>query len=95
MMLNPDPDPYVPPEALEAFRLYVMSGIETGACLRAALENNMMEFFGRSAEPYQEAAFGIASYIHNEIPNHSWGSQEIVSKWIASGGLEGQAAKRD
>lgn len=94
-MLNPDPDAYVPPEALGAFQRYVMSGIGTGSCLRAALENNMMEFFGRAAEPYQEAAFGIASYIHNEIPNTSWGSPKNVAAWIASGGLEGQAANRD
>lgn len=94
-MLNPDPDLYVPPQALEAFSRYVMSGIETGSCLRAALENNMMEFFGRSSQPYQGAAFGIASYIHNKIPNTSWGSPKKVDAWIASGGLEGQAANRD
>ena len=52
----------------QVLRRYVEKGIPPGACMRAALENDLIGFVGRADPETQANIKEIVSYIHNEIP---------------------------
>ena len=69
---------------VEALDNYVCHHIETGSFLRAVLENDLREAFGRADHENQERMFEIVQYCYNEIPSTCWGSKEAVKNWLNS-----------
>ena len=72
----------VPAHTLPGLRLYVEQHIEPGSFLRAVLENNLREAFGRADHINRYALFDIVAYCYNEIPSECWGSPEKVEEWL-------------
>ncbi len=71
----------LPPHLQAGMRRYIEQGIETGSFLRAVLENDLEQAFGRAD------FFGI---VHMELivsflralPPEAWGSSAKVQAWI-------------
>ena len=61
---------------------YVKHKIPTGSFLRAVLENNLSEAFGRADLNNRHRMFDIISYIYNDLPSVCWGSPEKVDNWL-------------
>ena len=61
---------------------YVNDRIPTGGFLRAVLENNLKEAFGRADEEAVVQMKEIVAYCYNQIPCNCWGSPEKVSAWL-------------
>ena len=61
---------------------YVKDKIETGGFLRAVLENNLTEAFGKADQDNIRDMFEIISYCYNKIPASCWGSPKKVQKWL-------------
>ncbi len=91
-MLNWNNAEGVPHNILEGIERFVRQGIPPGNCLRAILENNLMEAFKRADHFTISAMQAIVSYIYNEVPMDASGSPVKVSEWIGHGGL-GHATK--
>ena len=69
-------------EIKEAMDRYAETGCPTGDFLRAVLENNLMEAFGRADEGNTRDMREIVAYVYNEIPANCHGSPEVVAEWI-------------
>ena len=67
---------------IDSIERYVKEGIPTGDFLRAVLENNLMESFGRADLRNRATLFEICAYIYNEIPASCHGSPEKVKAWL-------------
>jgi len=72
----------VPRHTLGGIDRYVNERIEPGGFLRAVLENDLREAFGRADLINREALFDIVAYIYNECPAVCWGSREKVQAWL-------------
>lgn len=72
-------------DILDALKRYVEARIPTGGFLRAVLENNLSEAFGRADEYNLTTLFHICAYIYNELPASCWGSPEKVETWLIGG----------
>lgn len=72
----------IPEHLLEGINRYVEERIPTGGFLRAVLENNLTESFGRADTESREALFEIVRYLYWEVPADCWGSPEKVKKWL-------------
>jgi hypothetical protein len=70
------------PEIKESIDRYVAERVPTGGFLKAVLENDLMEAFGRADEDNRLDLFEICSYIYNNIPNICHGSPEKVKEWL-------------
>ena len=66
--------------------LYVSDHIKPGGFLRAVLENNLADSFGRADDINRNNLFDIVSYVYNKIPMGCWGSREKVNKWLLNEG---------
>ena len=66
----------------EAMDRYAETGCPTGDFLRAVLENDLMEAFGRADEDNTRDMREIVAYVYNELPGNCHGSHEIVDAWI-------------
>jgi len=73
----------------ETLDAYVQTGRPTGDFLLACLSNDFMDAIGRADHVSLAHIGDIANYIYNKIPGNSWGSREIVRKWVQSGGTVG------
>ena len=69
-------------ETIDSLRRYADEKTPTGGFLRAVLENNLMESFGRSDTGNRESMFEICEYIYNEMQLACHGSPEKVKKWL-------------
>jgi len=76
----------------ESLDRYAKEGVPTGDFLRAVLENDLMEAFGRADIDNREDMFDICSYVYNDIPAASHGSPVKVKKWIEYWGERRRAA---
>jgi hypothetical protein len=70
---------------------YVMLGIEPGGFLRAVLENDLLESFGRADEDNRACLFGICSWMYNNAPMECRGSPAKVKAWLDKGGFLGMS----
>jgi len=61
---------------------YVKDRISTGGFLRAVLENDLKEAFGRADEDAVAQMKDIVMYCYNELPSNCWGSPEKVTSWL-------------
>jgi hypothetical protein len=70
--------------------LYVERGIRGGGFLSAVLSNDLIEAFGAADMDNTNAMASWAKLIYNYLPAASWGSPEMVAKWVERGGLKGR-----
>ena len=80
----------LPEHMQEGARAYVEQGYPVGGFLRAVLENNLVESFATADFINTAAMHEWANWAYNECPLEARGSQQAVTAWIASGGLEGR-----
>lgn len=57
-----------------------------GGFLRAVLENDLVEAFGRADEINAAAMRDWAAWLFNEAPANCWGSPDKVRAWLAASG---------
>jgi hypothetical protein len=67
---------------VESLDRYVKDRIPTGSFLRAVLENDLREAFGRADDRNIRDMFHIVSYCYNKLPGNCWGSKEVVQGWL-------------
>ena len=79
----------IPQLIIDALVRYGEKGIPPGDFLMAVLSDNFSQSVFRADDRNRLILYEISIFIHNEIPDTSWGSVEKVQKWIARGGLEG------
>ena len=81
----------IPEHCQDGLKRYIEDGIPPGSFLTAVLENNLVEAFGRADHINRDHIRDYCMWLYNEAPAvpRSWGSREIVSKWIKAGGLNG------
>ena len=72
----------VPVHTIGGLDRYANEHIEPDSFLRAVLENNLRDAFGRADITNREAMFDIVNYIYNELPSACWGSPAKVQKWL-------------
>lgn len=85
----------IPSHLKESFDEYVSLGIPTGDFLRAVLENDLMEAFGRADDNNREIMFDICCYVYNEIPAGCHGSKQAVKDWLARDWTEARNKRRE
>ena len=71
-----------PQNIIESLNRYVIKRVPPGGFLRAVLENNLMEAFGRADFQNKAELSAICNYVYNELPMNCWGSRERVNKWL-------------
>ena len=74
----------IPQRTIDAINRYVNQKIETGAFLRAVLTNDLEKTILYADGENINVIPEIVSYIRNNIPYLSYGSEEIVNKWLHS-----------
>lgn len=65
---------------------YANAGVPVGSFLRAVLENDLMEAFGRADDMNRRDLFEIVRYCRWEISGECWGSPEKVAAWLKRDG---------
>lgn len=73
----------IPPEIRAALDFYAESGIRTCPCLHAVLEGDLFAAFARADNETMLALPAIVAYIRAQLPPGSYGSPEVVARWIA------------
>lgn len=68
---------------LAGLKAYAEERVPTGDFLRAVLENNLMESFGRADSNNTRDMEEIVIYVYNEMPAVCHGSPEKVRLWLA------------
>ena len=69
---------------------YIERGLpHMGSFLRAVMENNLTEAFGRADDVNAAAMKNWAVFVYSYAPSGCHGSPERVSDWIKRGGLLG------
>jgi len=71
-------------DIIETLNRYVNNKIPTGGFLHAVLSNDLMGACAKADNINRHRLVEISSYIYNNLPMDSWGSPEIVSKWLES-----------
>ena len=72
----------IPKHMRDSLDLYVSERIQPGGFLTALLENNLAQAVGRADHINIELIPIYCSYMYNEMPSNSWGSPEIVTKYL-------------
>ena len=85
--MNVFEEPEVPQSTIDCIDRYVNYRVPPGSFVRACLENNLKEAFGRADDANARAMKKIVIYMYNKIPAHCWGSPERVKAWLAEGGV--------
>jgi len=62
---------------------YVKDHVPPNGFVRAVLENNLREAFGRADENNIANMFSIVQYCYLEIPVDCWGSPANVAEWLS------------
>ncbi len=84
-----DIDYSILPEHLRGgFQRYIENHVEPGQFIRAVLENNLMEAFGRADAICLASMFQIVGFVYNEMPGVSHGSPEKVTAWLGGQGKQ-------
>lgn len=74
----------------EGAKEYFEDGIPPCGFLYKVLINNLTRAFGHADDINLNYMFEWASFLYNEAPRSSWGSEQDVKKWIERGGINGQ-----
>lgn len=67
---------------IERITDYIKYRLPPSDFLRAVLENNLSEAFGRADDDDMASMFHIVAYIYQEAPRGCWGSPERVRLWL-------------
>lgn len=73
--------PAIPDRLLEPLYGHIEHGCPTGGFLRAVLNNDLQESFGRADEESRSVLFDIVTFLYNYAPAPCWGSPEKVEVW--------------
>ena len=76
----------IPPATLAGITAYVEHHRPPGGFLRAVLENDLREAFGRADSENTRAMGEIVAYLYNHVPSLCWGSAAKVEAWLNPGG---------
>lgn len=74
---------------------YIEHGLPTGDFLGKFLSNDLFGSLGHADSTNRHHIWEIAQWIFNNAPGGCWGDKHRVARWIASGGLQGQAHQRE
>lgn len=74
--------PTIPDTTLDGIFRYVSRHQPPGGFIRAVLENNLAEAFGRADDSNRFALFGILRLLHNNVPSGCWGHPDKVNAWL-------------
>ena len=88
-MLNYLKDGLLPPHDVHGMKLYMENGVEPGSFLYAVLCNNLRAACMAADSINIKHLAEIVTWLYNEAPATSWGSPEVVSRWIDAGGTNG------
>ena len=72
----------IPERTLESIQRYVNYKVSPGHFVRAVLENDLFEAFGRGDEENLDALKEIVIYVYSYIPSACWGSPGKVKEWL-------------
>jgi hypothetical protein len=72
----------IPDHTKAALDRYVEHKILPGGFLLAVLSNDLFGAVGRADSQNLAALPDIVKYVYNEMPSASWGSQDMVYKWV-------------
>ncbi len=72
----------VPSHMVPGVYHYLDDGVEPGGFLRAVLENKLVESFSLADGINHDSMSRWASFLYNDMPMASWGSEEKVREWI-------------
>ncbi len=61
---------------------YVEKGWVPGGFLMSVLANDLVGALGRADSYNRATIFQITQYLYNDMPANSWGSPEIVDKYL-------------
>jgi len=78
----------IPERTLLALMLYRNHGDDPGGFLAACLENDFVEACTRADSANGALLPAIANFINNRMPMTSYGSPEVVRRWIKNNGLD-------
>lgn len=70
------------------FERYFERGVEAGPFVTAVLCNNLKEACRHADQVNRHLLFDIVSWLYNEAPFGSWGSEDVYRDLIAHGGFE-------
>ena len=74
---------------------YAEQGVPPGGFLKAVLENNLMEAFGRADVENTRDMVEILSYVYNNMPFPCHGSPEKVAKWLGKKELHNEHTRNE
>ena len=72
----------IPAHTKAALDRYVNDRILPGGFLTAVLSNDLFGAVGKADSENLAALPEIVRYIYNEIPSSSWGTRDIIWKWV-------------
>ena len=72
----------IPAHTKAALDRYVNDRILPGGFLIAVLSNDLVGAVGKADKENLAALPEIVRYIYNEIPSSSWGTRDIIWKWV-------------
>lgn len=73
---------------------YVMRGEPPVGFLRAVMANDLVHSAAQADMLNQRKLFQWAQLLYN-LPAACWGSEELVDKWCAAGGIDGMRKARE
>lgn len=72
---------------------YIEHGNVPGDFLQQVICNRLVHALGQADSTNRECIFDIATFVYNEMPSESWGSQKEMDEWIEAGGAKGKGYK--
>lgn len=72
----------VPSHIIEGIVGYILDGLPPGGFVRAVLENDLMEAFGRADIENGANMRQIVSFLYNHAPTDCYGNSDKVTRWI-------------
>lgn len=82
---------HIPPRMNGGIKRYVFDGVRPGEFLQAVISNDLKEAVGRADDENMANLPAYAALFYNHFPIGSWGSPEVMERWIDKGGLNGIA----
>lgn len=73
----------VPDHLIEGLVAYATDRRPTGDFLRSVLNNDLFGALQRADSKSLAGIVRVASFIHHHFPYDSFGSEEIVSRWLS------------
>lgn len=79
----------LPEHMIGGLMRYIEHGIEPGGFLSAVICNNLRDAVGRADEANKAKLIEWVQWFYWYAPSPSWGSEEMMSAWMAGGGIDG------